>query len=102
MVSLDEGTEDSKASSRAMIEEEIRELHKAKSDYLQTIDELQAQPSCPPRRFEFGEIRKERETTMRCAFCDAIGEHYSDSCYEVQSAEERRHLITAIGDALCA
>ncbi|VDO19529.1 unnamed protein product [Heligmosomoides polygyrus] len=30
---------------------------------------------------------------MRCAFCGEIGDHYSDSCYRVRSARQRRNVI---------
>ncbi|KAK6017222.1 hypothetical protein OSTOST_17289 [Ostertagia ostertagi] len=44
---------------------------------------------CEPRSFQ-GLIFRHEEKKMRCAFCEARGEHYSDSCPAVRDGESRR------------
>ncbi|CAJ0594849.1 unnamed protein product [Cylicocyclus nassatus] len=56
------------------------------------IEELENERTCRPRSFYRGEV-KSIERNMRCAFCEAIGSHYSDSCWEVATARERRQLL---------
>ena len=56
------------------------------------IEELENEQTCRPRSFYRGEV-KSIERNMRCAFCEAIGSHYSDSCWEVATARERRQLL---------
>ncbi|KAK6035429.1 hypothetical protein COOONC_27066 [Cooperia oncophora] len=63
------------------LEQELKEVHNK-------IRELAALRRCRPRQYEEG-ITREEETTMRCAFCFAEGRHYSDSCPEVRTVEER-------------
>ncbi|KAK6052160.1 hypothetical protein COOONC_10336, partial [Cooperia oncophora] len=63
------------------LEQELKQVHNK-------IRELAALRRCRPRQYEEG-ITREEETTMRCAFCFAEGRHYSDSCPEVRTVEER-------------
>ncbi|CAJ0610607.1 unnamed protein product, partial [Cylicocyclus nassatus] len=59
------------------------------------IDALEKENTCGPRRYHKGEIRKDTERNMSCAFCSAVGYHYSDSCPEVPTGRERRELLEA-------
>nr|CDJ93804.1 hypothetical protein HCOI_01735800 [Haemonchus contortus] len=81
------------ASMRQQIETEILQLKQSCANFRQIIDELRKHPTCPPRRFGLGAIRKQGERLMRCAFCRSIGRHYSDSCIEIRSVFVRRRMI---------
>ncbi|KAK6032926.1 hypothetical protein OSTOST_00887 [Ostertagia ostertagi] len=61
--------------------------------YDEVIRQLEREPTCPPRNFEEGEIYREEEKFMRCAFCEATGMHYSDSCVVIRLARERRQVL---------
>lgn len=75
------------------IEEEMRNVEQAIRNFDDMLFQLEAEPICQPRRFDHGRIHKPLEKRMKCAFCDAIGSHYSDSCMVVSDARSRRMLI---------
>ncbi|KAK6056445.1 hypothetical protein COOONC_06050 [Cooperia oncophora] len=77
---------------RNEIEEEIR-LRQAEIEFQQAIESLEAQQTCPPTRLDRGEVQLEEERHMRCAFCEAMGAHYTDSCHVVRSVQQRRDLV---------
>ncbi|CAJ0589170.1 unnamed protein product [Cylicocyclus nassatus] len=75
-----------------------RELHtqslqtqQAISDLRMLIEELSARHAL--HGVQYGVIRRENERHLRCAFCDAAGQHYSDSCPQVRDAESRRRIL---------
>ncbi|VDP10664.1 unnamed protein product [Heligmosomoides polygyrus] len=78
---------------RHQMEQELQQARQALGNFVQIIAELREQKTCQPRRFERGTIHREMDRMMRCAFCEAIGNHYSDSCVEVRSPQERRRVI---------
>nr|CDJ91662.1 hypothetical protein HCOI_01327900 [Haemonchus contortus] len=75
------------------IEQELHRLRQAEMNFRRNIQILMETPTCPPRRFERGEIRLSGERFMRCVFCEAMGEHYSGSCLIVSQVEQRRQLV---------
>ncbi|VDO27364.1 unnamed protein product [Haemonchus placei] len=75
------------------IEQELHRLRQAELNFRRVIQVLMETPTCPPRRFEQGQIRLSGERFMRCVFCEAMGEHYSDSCHIVSRVEQRRQLV---------
>ncbi|VDO95375.1 unnamed protein product [Heligmosomoides polygyrus] len=77
----------------ARIEEDLRNAEQALRNFGDILIQLEAEPVCPPRRFYHGNIHKAVERHMRCAFCDAVGTHYSDSCMVVSDAISRRVLV---------
>ncbi|KAK6028100.1 hypothetical protein OSTOST_05861, partial [Ostertagia ostertagi] len=81
------------ANMRRQIEEEIQQLQQARSNFRQIINDLRQHPTCPPRRYGYGAIRKDKERRMRCSFCRALGKHYSDSCDQITSVYVRRRMI---------
>lgn len=81
------------APIRQQIEQELQQLRQAQNDFHLMIEELRNEPVCAPRRFGRGAIHQEDERFMRCAFCSAVGIHYSDKCTDVRLARERRSII---------
>ncbi|VDO18800.1 unnamed protein product [Heligmosomoides polygyrus] len=75
------------------IEHEIRVTEQALHDFEEIIRQLRQEPTCPPRKFDFGRISRSNEMFMKCAFCGVTGSHYSDSCTTVRYAEARRQVI---------
>ncbi|KAK6033313.1 hypothetical protein OSTOST_00486 [Ostertagia ostertagi] len=79
--------------ARNKLNERYNNCNQSCANFRQIIDELRKHPTCPPRRFGLGAIINESERHMRCAFCRAIGRHYSDSCVEIRSVLVRRRMI---------
>ncbi|WKX97503.1 hypothetical protein Q1695_013288 [Nippostrongylus brasiliensis] len=80
------------AEARRRIEQEIQRVEQAIRNFDNIIAEIEDQPRCAPRRFG-GRVDQNRERYMKCAFCNAIGNHYSDSCSNVRNINSRRQLI---------
>ncbi|KAK6049074.1 hypothetical protein COOONC_13421, partial [Cooperia oncophora] len=76
---------------------ELRRLRRQQVVSSYTIQDLMRQPFCQRRLVERGVITRQRDRHMRCAFCDAVGEHYSDSCPIVRTSPERRMLLLREG-----
>ncbi|WKY03769.1 hypothetical protein Q1695_005042 [Nippostrongylus brasiliensis] len=91
--SADEPAQQRNNDLRQQLQDQLQQARQGRNDLVQIIADLRNQKTCQPRRFERGFINKAIERTMRCAFCSAIGSHYSDSCTEVKSTQERRRLI---------
>ncbi|KAK5975447.1 hypothetical protein GCK32_013040 [Trichostrongylus colubriformis] len=75
------------------LEDDIEMQRAAIRECDELIEWLEKEPICPPRNFEQGGISRGEEKFMRCAFCEATGRHYSDSCVVVRLSEERRQVL---------
>ncbi|KAK6060462.1 hypothetical protein COOONC_01881 [Cooperia oncophora] len=75
------------------IQQELRNTEQAILDFDRMLRQLEEERLCPPRRYDQGYINKAHERFMRCAFCEAVGYHYSDSCTVVRDVASRRQLI---------
>ncbi|VDO66676.1 unnamed protein product, partial [Haemonchus placei] len=75
------------------IENEIRSTEQAIRNFEEILRQYEQEPLCPPRRFDHGRIVRGNERYMKCAFCEASGIHYSDSCTAFRDPLERRELI---------
>nr|CDJ93396.1 unnamed protein product [Haemonchus contortus] len=75
------------------IVQKIQELEQSRANLRQIIEDSRRQPTCPPRRYGYGALRSDTEQLMTCAFCRAVGRHYSDSCDEVVEVSVRRQMI---------
>ncbi|KAL6727556.1 hypothetical protein Aduo_009424 [Ancylostoma duodenale] len=78
---------------KLQIQQEIGQKRQAIRNFEQIIEELRQLLTCPPRRFERGNITHELERFMRCAFSDVAGHHYSYKCMEVKSVRDRRRVL---------
>ncbi|KIH54198.1 hypothetical protein ANCDUO_15657 [Ancylostoma duodenale] len=85
--------EDSDEAALRRIQREMNHARQALHDFEMIIKQLRDQPTCAPRRFERGNIRKSEECNMRCAFCEAIGVHYSDSCTTIVREAQRKEVL---------
>ncbi|VDK70568.1 unnamed protein product [Cylicostephanus goldi] len=74
------------------LELELGQNRQAIADLNLMIEELENQKTCWPRRYH-GKIQKSCERNMSCAFCNEIGDHYSDSCTEIPTGRERREVL---------
>ncbi|KAK6030215.1 zinc knuckle [Ostertagia ostertagi] len=83
--------------SAIQIEQEIRSAEQAVRNFEEILQQYEHEPLCPPRRFGQGHITKGYERFMKCAFCEAIGIHYSDSCTALRDPYTRRELIRSTG-----
>uniref|UniRef100_A0A7I4YY91 CCHC-type domain-containing protein n=1 Tax=Haemonchus contortus TaxID=6289 RepID=A0A7I4YY91_HAECO len=79
------------------IENEIRSTEQAIHNFEEILRQYEQEPLCPPRRFDLGRIVRGNERYMKCAFCEASGIHYSDSCTAFRDPLERRELIREAG-----
>lgn len=84
---------DEKAIVR-QIEANIRNVQQALSNSEGIIRGLEEQYVCPPRNFDHDRIDRSQDGYMKCAFCEAVGTHYSDSCTNIRDANSRRQAIT--------
>ncbi|KAL6723717.1 hypothetical protein ANCDUO_00198 [Ancylostoma duodenale] len=76
------------------IEVNIRNVQQTLSNFEGIVHGLEEQHACPPRNFDHGRINRSQERYMKCAFCEAVGTHYSDSCTILRDANSRRQAIT--------
>ncbi|KIH59879.1 zinc knuckle, partial [Ancylostoma duodenale] len=60
-------------------EQEIAHLERRIDELDDMISVLESAKKCEPRAFVEG-VFHEEERRMQCVFCEAIGQHYSDSC----------------------
>ncbi|KAK6019809.1 hypothetical protein OSTOST_14546, partial [Ostertagia ostertagi] len=78
------------------IEEDI-ELKEAEiSELEELIDQLERKPTCASRMFGQENLRYE-DKLVACAFCEAIGVHYSDACPFIRTVEERQKILIEKG-----
>ncbi|WKY03821.1 hypothetical protein Q1695_005071 [Nippostrongylus brasiliensis] len=78
---------------REQLESEIRKTKQSLANLEEIMRELEEERTCPPRNFNAGRISRYQEKFMRCAFCFAVGTHFSDSCPHVRNVDERRYRI---------
>ncbi|RCN42796.1 hypothetical protein ANCCAN_11229 [Ancylostoma caninum] len=81
------------AARRAEIIRELDQSRQALQNFEDIIQELDWLPRCEPRNFQGGTIYRDDERTLRCAFCERVGDHYSDSCTVFRNVEERKRLL---------
>ncbi|KAK5969572.1 hypothetical protein GCK32_009023 [Trichostrongylus colubriformis] len=73
--------------------EEIEHVEREIDDCEATINELDVLTICRSRDFQKAVIRNELESGMHCAFCNKIGDHYSDSCATHPSVKDRPYIV---------
>ncbi|KAK6753684.1 hypothetical protein RB195_012961 [Necator americanus] len=76
-----------------LLNEEISRVFVEKRDLEQRIRELARERTCPPHKFEAGQIRSEQEMAMPCIFCGAVGVHYSDVCEVNRDIRQRWRIV---------
>ncbi|KAK5980695.1 hypothetical protein GCK32_007999 [Trichostrongylus colubriformis] len=77
-----------KAPERKGPNPKVQELKQRMQKILQTVGTRNL-----TRKFTQTIILRPEERYLRCGFCDAKGEHYSDSCPQFRTVEERRRMI---------
>ncbi|KAL6727980.1 hypothetical protein Aduo_009799 [Ancylostoma duodenale] len=100
METVDEGSDseshDDPGELVRILEEEVKQAQQALRDFEDMIEDLADEKTCAPRRFSNGMIHREDERFLRCAFCNAAGDHYSDSCTVTKKARDRLALLDAV------
>lgn len=89
-IQLDEDAYDDEP--RYWQEQEIAHLERRIDELDDMISVLESAKKCEPRAFVEG-VFHEEERRMQCVFCEAIGQHYSDSCGWVRRLEERKNIL---------
>ncbi|VDK40164.1 unnamed protein product [Cylicostephanus goldi] len=84
------GQNSRRSTERAALE--ITALEEKLHRIQRRMRELEKRRTCKPREYEGG-VSREGELTMKCVFCAAIGEHYSDSCPRMKTGAERRGFL---------
>ncbi|VDK44456.1 unnamed protein product [Cylicostephanus goldi] len=87
--------EDEDENARRIREINLQSLQtqQAINDLRMLIADLRERPICAPRRIQHGAMRRENGGRLHCAFCNADGQHQSDSCPQVRDGESRRQIL---------
>ncbi|EYC22492.1 hypothetical protein Y032_0017g3384 [Ancylostoma ceylanicum] len=78
---------------RHQLELELARARQALRDLHSIILDLENQPTCAARRIHHGTTYRDGERFLRCAFCPAMGIHYSDSCPTVMDTTVRKQMV---------
>ncbi|WKX96505.1 hypothetical protein Q1695_012721 [Nippostrongylus brasiliensis] len=92
-----EVVEDEHQRHRRQLIQELRNAIQEKTDLKCILQQFEEQPSCPERRFSRADVNPRERRWIRCVFCGAENQHYSDSCLEVSTTAERRDRLIADG-----
>ncbi|VDO04164.1 unnamed protein product [Haemonchus placei] len=76
----------------AALGREIERLEAELAQVSRRRRELARRKVCRPREYLAGIYRREEEE-MPCAFCGALGRHYSDSCNRIRTGQERAQYL---------
>ncbi|EYC20681.1 hypothetical protein Y032_0021g364 [Ancylostoma ceylanicum] len=78
---------------RHQLELELARARQALRDLHSIILDLENQPTCASRRIHHGTTYRDGERFMCCAFCPAVGIHYSDVCPTVMDTTVRKQMM---------
>ncbi|KAK6030989.1 zinc knuckle [Ostertagia ostertagi] len=81
--------------ARWEIRQEIQQIEDEIEKLEAVVYELDMEPTCDPRDFAKGLIRKKEDKKLPCSFCGRVGHHYSDSCASYTNFWDRRYIANA-------
>ncbi|KAK6018386.1 hypothetical protein OSTOST_16033 [Ostertagia ostertagi] len=93
---LEPRQDERKAYRLRTIEDDIELKEAAIWELEELVDQLEKQPKCASRSFGQG-VRRYEDKLVACAFCEAIGVHYSDACPLIRTVEERQRVLLEKG-----
>ncbi|ETN80490.1 hypothetical protein NECAME_09114 [Necator americanus] len=82
---------------RQRLRAELQSAQQERDDLRLMLQQLERHPSCPARRYSHADVRHSEQGIICCVFCNAVQQHYSDSCLTIMDVETRRLLLNNNG-----